>query len=119
MLDAKKVPQTFIQLVKYFFSDAKTIEEYWHMVQIAAFRFDCQHEADDILTLSIQAFKQLIRKLKSTKLVKKPIAFFYGILINKLKEHFLKKLFENRTESMPHNFVLETGGVLYYDWLQA
>jgi hypothetical protein len=36
-----KVPQTFVQLVKYFFSDAKTIEKYWHMVQIAAFRFEC------------------------------------------------------------------------------
>jgi hypothetical protein len=31
-----KVPQAFVQLVKYFFPDAKTIEEYWHMVQIAA-----------------------------------------------------------------------------------
>lgn len=28
------VPQPFVQLVKYFFPEAKTIEEYWHMVKM-------------------------------------------------------------------------------------
>ena len=91
-----KVPQTFVQLVKYFFSDAKTIEEYWHMVQIAAFRFECDQNTEDVLAIAIQSFKQLIRKLKSTKQVVKPIAFFYGILTNKIKEFYLEQLFENR-----------------------
>jgi N-acetylglutamate synthase-like GNAT family acetyltransferase len=78
-----KVPQAFVQTVKYFFSDAKTIEEYWHMVQIAAFGFECKQQTEDVLEIAIQSFKQLIRKLKSTKQVAKPIAFFYGILTNK------------------------------------
>ncbi|WP_256989299.1 hypothetical protein [Bacillus sp. EB106-08-02-XG196] len=114
-----KVPQAFVQSVKYFFSDAKTIEEYLHMVQIAAFRFECDQNTEDVLTIAIQSFKQLIRKLKSTKQVVKPIAFFYGILTNKIKEFYLEQLFENRCESKPFRYVLETGEVMYYDWLHA
>jgi hypothetical protein len=114
-----KVPQAFVQSVKYFFSDAKTIEEYWHMVQIAAFRFECDQHAGDVLTIAIQSFKQLIRKLKSTKQVVKPIAFFYGILTNKIKEFYLDQLFDNQCESKPFRYVLETGEVMYYDWLHA
>jgi hypothetical protein len=110
-----KVPQTFVQLVKYFFTDAKTIEEYWHMVQIAAFRFDYDQNTEDILSIAINSFKQLIRKLKSTKTVGKPIAFFYGILTNKLKELYLDQLPE--MENKPMRYVLETGEVMYYDWL--
>ena len=114
-----KVPQAFVQTVKYFFSDAKTIEEYWHMVQIAAFRFECDQNTEDVLAIAIQSFKQLIRKLKSTKQVAKPIAFFYGILTNKLKELYLNQLPENRNESKPLRYVLETGEVMYYDWLHV
>ncbi|MEH7010641.1 hypothetical protein V7087_07440 [Neobacillus niacini] len=114
-----KVPQAFIQLVKYFFSDAKTIEEYWHMVQIAAFRFEIGQHTEDILAIAIQSFKQLIRKLKSTKHVVKPIAFFYGILTNKLKELYLDQFHENRNESKQLRYVLETGEVMYYDWLHT
>jgi N-acetylglutamate synthase-like GNAT family acetyltransferase len=114
-----KVPQTFVQLVKYFFSDAKTIEEYWHMVQIAAFRFECTQNTEDVLAIALQSFKQLIRKLKTTKQVVKPIAFFYGILTNKIKEFYLEQLFENQCESEPFRYVLETGEVMYYDWLHA
>jgi hypothetical protein len=114
-----KVPQNFVQAVKYFFSAAKTIEEYWHMVQIAAFRFECDQNTEDVLAIAIQSFKLLIRKLRSTKLVVKPIAFFYGILTNKLKELYLKQLPENRYESKPLRYVLGTGEVMYYDWLHV
>ncbi|MDR7079518.1 N-acetylglutamate synthase-like GNAT family acetyltransferase [Neobacillus niacini] len=114
-----KVPQAFVQLVKYFFTDAKTIEEYWHMVQIAAFRFECNQQTEDILSIAIKSFKQLIRKLKSTKQVAKPIAFFYGILTNKLKELYLDQLPEDRHESKPSRYVLGNGEVMYYDWLHT
>jgi N-acetylglutamate synthase-like GNAT family acetyltransferase len=114
-----QVPQAFVQAVKYFFSDAKTIEEYWHMVQIAAFRFECDKNTEDILAIAIQSFKQLVRKLKSTKTVVKPIAFFYGILTNKIKEFYLGQLFENQCESKPFRYGLESGEVMYYDWLNV
>jgi N-acetylglutamate synthase-like GNAT family acetyltransferase len=114
-----KVPQAFVQLVKYFFTDAKTIEEYWKMVQIAAFGFECSQHTEEVLAIAIQSFKQLVRKLKSTKTVVKPIAFFYGILINKLKGLYLEQLPEDRNESMPFRYMLGTGEVMYYDWLHA
>ena len=69
--------------------------------------------------IAIQSFKQLIRKLKSTKQVVKPIAFFYGILTNKLKELYLDQLPENGYESEPLRYVLGNGEVMYYDWLHS
>jgi hypothetical protein len=89
------------------------------MVQIAAFRFECNQQTEDVLTIGIQSFKQLIRKLKSTKQVAKPIAFFYGILTNKLKGLYLEQLPETRYESMPFRYVLGNGEVMYYDWLHT
>ena len=114
-----KVPQTFVQLVKNFFSEAKTIEEYWHMVQIAAFGFEFDQNSEDVLTIAIQSFKQLVRKLKSTKQVAKPIAYFYGIVNNKLKELYLDQLPESSYESKPFRYVLGNGEVMYYDWLHT
>jgi hypothetical protein len=111
--------RTFVQLVKYFFTDAKTIEEYWHMVQIAAFRFECDQHTEDVLAVAIKTSKQLMRKLKSTKQVVKPITFFYGILTNKLKELYLDQLPENRFESKPLHCVLGNGEVIYYDRLHT
>ncbi|MCM3693224.1 hypothetical protein [Neobacillus niacini] len=87
-----RVPQPFIELVKCFFSDAKTIEEFWKMVQIATFRFDCTNDTEGTLDISIQAFRQLIRKIKMTNLVKNPIAYFYGILTNKFMKIYLEKI---------------------------
>jgi hypothetical protein len=88
------------------------------MVQIAAFRFEYDQNTEDILSIGIQSFKQLIRKLKSTKSVVKPIAFFYGIVTNKLKELLLNQVTEV-SESKPVRYVLETGEVMYYDWLHS
>ncbi|MDN3019216.1 hypothetical protein PH210_23885 [Paenibacillus sp. BSR1-1] len=89
---SNRIPQPFVQLVKCFFSEAKTIEEFWHMVQIAAFRFECQNDTDDILDISLQAFRQLIRKMKLTNGVKNPIAYFYGILDNKFMKLYSEKI---------------------------
>jgi hypothetical protein len=88
------------------------------MVQISAFRFEYDQHTDDILSIAIQSFKQLIRKLKSTKSVLKPIAFFYGILTNKLKE-LISNQFPEVSESKPFRDVLETGEVMYYNWLHT
>ncbi|WML46697.1 hypothetical protein RCG23_13675 [Neobacillus sp. PS3-34] len=89
-----RVPQPFIQLVKYFFPEAKTIEEYWRMTQIAAYRNNREKETDRVLDVAIQSFKQLIGKLKSKSLIKKPIAYFYGILDSKFMEFYFEELFE-------------------------
>jgi hypothetical protein len=44
-----RIPQEFVQLIKYFYSDAKTIEEYWHMTEIAAFRNNSETERELVL----------------------------------------------------------------------
>ncbi|MDN3019206.1 hypothetical protein PH210_23830 [Paenibacillus sp. BSR1-1] len=89
---SNRIPQPFVQLVKCFFSEAKTIEEYWHMVQIAAFRFECQNDTDAVLDISLQSFRQLLRKMKLTNGVKNPIAYFYGILDNKFMKLYSEKI---------------------------
>ncbi|MFC4799429.1 hypothetical protein ACFPA1_08660 [Neobacillus sp. GCM10023253] len=89
---SNRVPQEFVQLVKYFYSDAKTIEEFWHMTQIAAYKYNSEYETDQMLEMAIEAFKQLIRKLKSTKAVRNPIAYFYGVLQNKFMRRFYDEL---------------------------
>lgn len=89
-----RVPQPFIHLVKYFFPEANTIEEYWKMTQIAAYRNNREKETEQVLTTALRSFKQLISKLKSTKAIKKPIAYFYGILEKKFEELYFEELFE-------------------------
>ncbi|MCM2535852.1 hypothetical protein NDK43_30675 [Neobacillus pocheonensis] len=89
-----RVPQPFVQLVKYFFSEAKTIEEYWKMTQIAAYRNNYEKETGKVLDIAIAAFKQLIRKLKKNQKVRNPIAYFYGVLDQKFEELFVKELVE-------------------------
>jgi N-acetylglutamate synthase-like GNAT family acetyltransferase len=112
-----RVPQPFIELVKCFYSDANTIEEFWHMVQIAAFRFECTNDTEDILDISIQAFRQLIRKIKTTNLVKNPFAYFYGILNNKFMKIFLEKTAAAGVKiHISHAFI--DGVDPDWDWLQ-
>jgi N-acetylglutamate synthase-like GNAT family acetyltransferase len=111
------VPQPFVQLVKYFFNDAKTIEEYWHMVQITAFRFECTNDTEDILDISIQAFRQLIGKIKRTNLVKNRFAYFYGILKNKFMTFYMEKVSAmGTTTPISHSFI--DGIDPDWDWLQ-
>lgn len=78
-----RVPQPFVQLVKCFFPEAKTIEEYWRTVNMAAASYSWELDFHHIQDVAIQSFKQLIRKLKFNTNVKNPFAYFYGIAENK------------------------------------
>ncbi|MGG5255380.1 hypothetical protein ACQYAD_18295 [Neobacillus sp. SM06] len=89
-----RVPQPFVQQAKYFFSEAKTIEEMWHMVKIAAYRNNSETQTERMLTIANHSFQQLIRKLKFTHAVKKPIAYFYGILNNQFEKAYYQDLYE-------------------------
>ncbi|MCQ6280022.1 hypothetical protein [Bacillus sp. EB600] len=88
-----RVPKPFVQLVKFFFPDAKTIEEYWKMTEIAAYKNVCEENKEKALEVGILAFKQLITKMKSTN-IKNPIAYFYGILERKFDELFHEELYQ-------------------------
>jgi N-acetylglutamate synthase-like GNAT family acetyltransferase len=78
-----RVPQPFVQLVKCFFPEAKTIEEYWKIVKITAYQHHWENDPELILDVAIQSFKQLIRKLKFNSNIKNPFGYFYGILDHK------------------------------------
>ncbi|MBT2686612.1 hypothetical protein J7I93_00280 [Bacillus sp. ISL-47] len=88
-----RVPTSFADAVKYFFPEAKQIEEFWRMTAIAAYRNDREQDSTGVLNTAIHSFKQLIRKMKTSK-VAKPIAYFYGILNRKLEELYFEDLFE-------------------------
>jgi hypothetical protein len=89
-----RVPAVFVDLVKYFFPKAKAIEEFWRMSMITAYRNNCENEAETLLTVSMDSFRQLVRKLKTTAAVKNPIAYFTGILNKKFQEIYFAELFE-------------------------
>ena len=87
-----RVPQPFVQLVKYFYNDPRTIEEFWRMAEIAGWRNNFENKREQVLTTAIVSFKQLISKLKSNKKIQNPIAYFYGILDKKLDDLFYYEL---------------------------
>ena len=89
----ESVPTLFANLVKCFFPTAKSIEEFWRMTKIAAYRNNRENELDQVLNVSIVAFKQMISKLKKQK-VHNPIAYFYGVLNKKLEVLYFEDLFD-------------------------
>ncbi|MEO2077846.1 MAG: hypothetical protein ABGX20_21150 [Bacillus sp. (in: firmicutes)] len=113
-----RVPQRFVQVVQCFFSEAKLIEEYWHMAQIVARDFEL--DKNSAIELAIQSFKQLMRKLKFTSTVKKPIAYFYGILKEKSFQFYNQRLNEMREagfiKDQPLRLLIN-GEILEWDWL--
>ncbi|MEH7120087.1 hypothetical protein V7128_22085 [Neobacillus vireti] len=119
---SNRVPQPFVELVKCIFPDAKVIEEYWRMAHIIAYGYELDHETDLIVNLAIQSFKQLIRKLKWTKTVKKPIAYFCGILKEKFFQYYEERLNDRHEtgliRSKPICFEFN-GEVMEWDWLNS
>lgn len=103
-----RVPSAFVQLVKVFFPEAKTIEEYWRMTTIAAHQNGRKNEIEQVLHIAIQSFKQLIRKWKLGK-VMKSIAYYYGIVNKKLGVLYFEELLEQGTnfeENLFADFIL-------------
>ncbi|GAM12857.1 hypothetical protein [Mesobacillus selenatarsenatis] len=87
-----RVPNDFV--VKHFYPAAKSIEEFWRMSKVAAYRNNYEKETDPLLSVSLDSFKQLVRKLKSKVEVKNPIAYFTGILNKKFQERYFEELYE-------------------------
>ncbi|MCM3667328.1 hypothetical protein M3204_23420 [Mesobacillus subterraneus] len=53
-----------------------------------------EKETDLLLSLSLDTFRQLVRKLKSKVEVKHPIAYFTGNLNKKFQERYFEELYE-------------------------
>jgi N-acetylglutamate synthase-like GNAT family acetyltransferase len=89
------VPKPFVQLVQSYYNDAKIIEEYWRMTRIAASNYNSENEPELILTTAIASFKQLVTKIKK---IHKPIAYYYGIISQKLHDHLYQERYEMSRE---------------------
>ena len=89
-----RVPGEFVNLVKFFYPAAKSIEEFWRMSMVAAYRNNYEKDTDLLLSVCLYSFKQLVRKLKSKVEVKNPIAYFTGILNKKFQERYFVELYE-------------------------
>ncbi len=119
---SNRVPKNFVQFVKCFFDDAKLIEEYWRMVHILAFDYKIHGETDVIVDLAIDSFRQLIRKLKLTNVVRKPIAYFYGILKEKFFTYYDSRLSQMRVAGLIEDkpFLHTINGESFeWDWLHG
>ncbi|WP_235822779.1 hypothetical protein [Cytobacillus massiliigabonensis] len=89
-----RVPKAFVQAVKVFFPEATCIEEFWRMASIAAYRNNRETETEQVLSIAIHSFKQLIRKMKTAAKISKPIAYYYGILDKKFRDLYFEELGE-------------------------
>ncbi|PLT34520.1 hypothetical protein [Bacillus sp. V5-8f] len=83
-----RIPKEFTNLVKYFFDDAKKIEEFWKLVKISALK---NKNEGDILETGIHSFKMLISKIKR-KQVNSIFGYFYGILNKNFKALYHREL---------------------------
>lgn len=87
-----RVPFSFSQVVRCFFKEAKQIEEFWKMTQIAAYRNNSESRTN-LVNIAIHSFKQMMSKLK-IRTIHKPIAYYYGILNKKFEELYFEDLYE-------------------------
>jgi hypothetical protein len=88
-----RVPSNFVNPVKYFYPTAKSIEEFWRMSIVAAYRNNYEKETDLLLSLSLDSFRQLVQKLKSKVEAKNPIAYLTGIMNKKFQESYFEELY--------------------------
>jgi hypothetical protein len=105
---SERVPNEFIQLVKVYFPEVKTIEEFWRMTTIAANKHGHKEDMRQVIHMAIQSFKQLIRKMKLGRIIK-PIAYYYGTLQKKFGELFFEDCLElgvNVEENLFDDFIL-------------
>ncbi|AIE60399.1 hypothetical protein [Bacillus methanolicus] len=89
---SNKIPSAFTNLVKCFFDDAWTIEEFYKVVHVST-RCLSYYTEEDKLELAVKAFKQLVRniKLKKTK-INNVFGYYWGICNKMLDEEYFEIL---------------------------
>ncbi|CAM5432428.1 hypothetical protein SAFG77S_08029 [Streptomyces afghaniensis] len=89
------IPQSFFELLEYHFSSVKEIEEYWRSVHVVTYSLNLSKEVKE--EIGIKAF--LAMKAKRIKL-RKPIAFFTGVVKRMAKQRYMSDLFCNVFDAM-------------------
>jgi hypothetical protein len=86
-------PQFKKLITAHFGDDFNLVNEYWHMVMVAAWRNSCEKRMVQVNELAYQSFKQMIGKLKGAgNKVRKPVAYFFGVLEKKLEDLYFEDL---------------------------
>jgi hypothetical protein len=117
------VPKQFNDLVKCFYDDSKTVEEYWSMAKIIAYKSNRDQDEEIVLSTSIEAFKQMINKLKKGK-INNSFAYFYGILKQKYEAMYFEELHEIELslingQATRHDSTRTSNNPLFYNWLET
>lgn len=84
------IPQSFYDLVSVHHRDVKTIEEYWRAAYATTYAYSFPETTK--AELAIDAFYALKRKRKT---LRKPIAFFVGVIKRQAKKRHLTEMFND------------------------
>ncbi|MBJ8111709.1 helix-turn-helix domain-containing protein [Bacillus cereus group sp. N6] len=93
------VPQRFISLVRSFYSDSKTIQEFWKVVRqcnkiINHTTGDKAFTKDQELTIGLTAIKEFVMKIKTgIKMKKGKFAYFNGLVNNLMDKFYFEDTF--------------------------
>ncbi|MBE2919739.1 hypothetical protein HPK02_13140 [Anoxybacillus flavithermus] len=93
---SNRVPVEFRDLVKYFFDDAKTIEELWKVIQIQTYYLS-YYSQKDRLELAIDSFKQMVRNIKFGRKIRNIFGYYWGIvgaILDREYENTLHEMYE-------------------------
>ncbi|PEB56264.1 cytosolic protein [Bacillus pseudomycoides] len=93
------VPERFVSLVRSFYSESKTIQEFWKVVRqsnrvINHTTGDTAFDKDQELTIGLKAIKEFVMKVKSdAKMNNGKFAYFNGIVNNLMDKFYFDKDF--------------------------
>ncbi|EEM92533.1 hypothetical protein [Bacillus thuringiensis] len=93
------VPERFISLVNFFYSESKTIQELWKVVRqcnkiVNHTTGDTAFTKEQELTIGLKAIKEFVMKIKSgVKMKKGKFAYFNGIVNNLMDKFYFDKEF--------------------------
>lgn len=84
------VPESFVELVKSYYREAKSIEEFWKVVKQSNKVIDCftgerAFAPNQELNIGLMAFKGFVMKVKSGTKIENKFGYFNGI-VNKLMD---------------------------------
>lgn len=83
------IPKTFSKFVSNFYSDSKTIKEFWIVVKQCNRVIDCisgdrAFNKEQEIHIAITAFKEFVTKIKSGVYMKKGIFAYFNGIVNKI-----------------------------------
>lgn len=84
------IPQSFFELVSVHHSDVKTIEEYWRAAYATTYAYNFTTATKE--EIAIDAFYAMKAKRKK---LRKPIAFFVGVMKRQAKKRYVTEMFND------------------------